>query len=154
RCASVSDVCGEKLSEIFVTQAIALACDSLKFSPAFASLAPESDPPGNWNYALLVEGDPPVGLAPRLESKLRANPHYAVCRDLGQLGPLRCQPITRDAYERVCAAGISAGSRMGDIKPRALFPCESREWREWRSGVEAPAGLGSTSPHSSDSRDS
>ncbi len=53
----------------------------------------------------------------RLDHELRKNPHYALCRDLGQLAPLQCSSVPGGAYFR---AGMEAGQRIGDIKPRAL----------------------------------
>ena len=132
RGASVSDLCGEKLAETFVTRAIASACAACGFAPRFAMLAPECDAAGRWSYTLFAEGALPRDLAARLDDELRQNPHYALCRDLGQLGPLRCCPIASDAYRTFCAAGVSEGRRLGDIKPQAL---SSRT--DWRSRFAA-----------------
>lgn len=115
---SVSDLCGEKLAETFVTNAIEAACASVGFAPPFAMLAPDADGTGRWSYALFVEGDPRPELPALLDSELRKNPHYALCRDLGQLGPLHCFGVT-GAYEKLCS-GAAAGQRLGDIKPRSL----------------------------------
>lgn len=131
RGASVSDLCGEKLAETFVTRAIAAACASCGCAPRFALLAPEGDAAGRWSYTLFAEGELPHDLAARLDGELRQNPHYALCRDLGQLGPLRCCQIT-NGYRTCCAAGISEGRRLGDIKPQAL---SSRT--DWRSRFAA-----------------
>ncbi len=135
RGVSVSDLCGEKLTESFVTVAITEACAASLFTPRFAMLAPESNSGGLWNYTLFVEGKPPAGFAGLLESGLRKNPHYALCRDLQQLGALRCSDITRDAYEAFCRASLSDGGRLGDIKPRHLSPRVdwSSHFREWRA---------------------
>jgi len=127
RGSSVSDLCGEKLTENFVTRAIAAACSSLGFTPAFAMLAPESDSAGRWSYTLFVEGEPPHDLATRLDAELRKNPHYALCRDLGQLGPLCCFRIASAAYEAFCKTGVSAGRRLGEIKPCSLS--SRADWR-------------------------
>jgi hypothetical protein len=51
---------------------------------------------------------------------LRANYHYAYCRDLGQLAALRVARVATTAqisYLRRCQA---LGQRLGDIKPMAL----------------------------------
>ena len=128
RGASVSDVCGEKLAEAFVTRAIAAACSSCGCTPHFAMLAPECDPAGHWSYTLFAEGELPPDLAKRLDAELRANPHYALCRDLSQLGPLRCCRIPAGAFEILCLVGVSAGRRFGDIKPQSLSP--RTDWRQ------------------------
>ena len=126
RGASVSDLCGEKLAETFVTRAIAAACAACGCAPRFAMLAPEGDAAGRWSYTLFAEGALPLELAARLDGELRQNPHYAVCRDLRQLGPLRCCQIT-NGYRTFCAAGVSEGRRPGDIKPQALSA--RTDWR-------------------------
>lgn len=126
RGASVSDLCGEKLAETFVTRAIAAACASCECSPPFALLAPERDPAGRWSYTLFAEGKLPPELPARLDAELRANPHYAHCRDLGQLGPVTCVPVA-DGYQIFSATSAAPGRRLGDIKPQALSP--RSDWR-------------------------
>ena len=126
RGASVSDLCGEKLAEIFVTRAIGSACESCGFTPRFAMLAPERDAAGRWSYTLFAEGELPRDLSARLEDELRKNPHYALCRDLGQLGPPCCLAIA-GGYETFCRASVTEGRRAGDIKPQALS--SRADWR-------------------------
>ena len=128
RGGSVSDLCGEKLAETFVTRAIEAACASSEFTPRFAMLAPDPDSSGRWSYTLFVEGDLPPVLASCLEGELRENPHYAFCRDLGQLGPLRCFQIGEGACRTFCRVSASEGRRFGDIKPQALS--NRCDWRE------------------------
>lgn len=132
RGGSVSDLCGEKLAESFVTQAINATCASLGVVPRFAMLAPESDATGRWNYTLFVEGDLPPLLAPQLDHHLRENPHYALCRDLGQLGPVRCFQIASGGYESFCQVSVSDGRRLGEIKPQALS--SRTDWRRRFTG--------------------
>ncbi|MEO6787395.1 MAG: GH3 auxin-responsive promoter family protein, partial [Chthoniobacteraceae bacterium] len=120
RGGSVSDLCGEKLAEPFVTSAIATTCASLGFAPHFAMLAPEADSADRWCYTLFAEGELPCELPALLDGELRKNPHYALCRDLGQLGPVQCFRIASGGYEAFCKAGAAAGQRLGGIKPRAL----------------------------------
>ncbi len=127
RGASVSDLCGEKLAETFVTRAIGAACAACEFAPRFAMLAPDADAAGRWSYTLFVEGALPPELPARLDDELRKNPHYALCRDLSQLGPLRCFQIAHDAYRTFCATEISKGRRLGEIKPQALS--QRIDWR-------------------------
>jgi hypothetical protein len=134
RGASVSDLRGEKLAESFVTQALRLAGVVTGFTPAFALLAPESGDGAPPHYTLFVEGDPPASFLPAVESELRKNPHYALCRDLGQLGALQCLRILRGAYERFSSTGTSQGRRLGDIKPQTL---SART--DWRSHLAEPA---------------
>lgn len=132
RGSSASDLCGEKLTETFVTRAIEASCASLGCTPHFAMLAPERDAEGRWSYTLFAQGDLPPELPSRLDEALRANPHYDLCRDLGQLGQVRCFQIAGGAYEAFCAVCVKAGQRLGDIKPRAL---SSRiDWRKHFGG--------------------
>ena len=127
RGASVSDLCGEKLAETFVTRAIEAACAACGFAPRFAMLAPEADAAGRWSYTLFAEGELPPELPERLDGELRKNPHYALCRDLSQLGPLRCFQIANGAYQTFCNARVSEGRRLGDIKPQSLST--RTDWR-------------------------
>jgi hypothetical protein len=55
-----------------------------------------------------------------LDRALRENPHYANCRDLGQLGSPRVFRVLRDAYATYLAAMSEAGRRIGEVKPVAL----------------------------------
>ncbi len=128
RGASVSDLCGEKLAETFVTRALEDACAACGFAPSFAMLAPDADEGGRWSYTLFAEGELPAQLPARLDKELRKNPHYALCRDLSQLGPLRCVRVASGAYRTFCNTLASEGRRLGEIKPQAL---SSRT--DWRS---------------------
>jgi hypothetical protein len=128
RGTSVTDLCGEKLAEPFVTHAIGAACLLIGFSPSFAMLAPDPVDAGRWSYTLFVEGDFPSGLADLLDYELRKNPHYALCRTLGQLGPVRCYRVAEGAYQTFCEVNASPSRRRGDVKPQAL---SSRpDWRD------------------------
>ncbi len=120
RSGQVSDLRGEKLSEAFVARAFAAAVASLGKPPRFLMLAPSpaSTPP---HYTIFLEADfPPLPFTAALEQALRENPHYALCRDLGQLGPVQVQAIAGGGYERYTTAEISRGARLGEIKPVAL----------------------------------
>ena len=117
RGGSTSDLCGEKLTEIFVTRAIAAACEACSCAPSFALLAPERSAEGKWRYTLFCDGRFSESFADVLDDELRKNPHYSLCRDLGQLAPLQCSSVPGGAYFR---AGMEAGQRIGEIKPRAL----------------------------------
>jgi hypothetical protein len=115
RSGNVSDRCGEKLADAFVAQVLA----TLFPAAPFAMLAPECDN-GAWRYALFLdfESARPVD-APALDAALCANPHYALCRRLGQLSAPKIIPV-RNAYARFTTAEVARGMRLGDIKPAAL----------------------------------
>jgi hypothetical protein len=123
RAGNVSDRCGEKLSETFVAGVLR----SLVPECPFAMLAAKRTD-GAWRYALYLEGSPPADLAIALERALRANPHYALCRDLGQIGPVEVVRIPQRAYECFVDAEISRGRRLGDIKASPLSTCT--DWSE------------------------
>jgi hypothetical protein len=132
RKGNISDRCGEKLSEAFVAQALQKALGGLAAIPRFTLLAPDKDDFGYY-YTLYLEGEAPECIAVRVESELRANPNYAVCRDLGQLQPVRLFRVKR-GHEIYIRRQLTAGRRLGDIKACPLS-CET-EWRIWfKAGV-------------------
>ncbi len=109
----VSDLCGEKLAALHVE---AILAELLGPGTRFALVAPDEGPPPR--YLLFHEG-PDAPDAAILDAKLRENPHYAYCRDLGQLGPAGVESI-RDG-ERAYLEGCEAlGQKAGSIKPAAL----------------------------------
>lgn len=123
RAGRVSDLRGEKLAEPFVASAIRSAWPDHAL-PGYLALRPWSDAAGA-GYDLLVSaeaiapgaGSPDEVLA-RVEAALCANPHYALARRLGQLGPLRL--VIASPHEGGHELSRSAG-RLGDAKPRLLL---------------------------------
>ncbi len=113
----VSDLRGEKLNALFVANTLA------EFEPCrtarFAMLAPsEGRMP---HYTLFLEGGhcrPELPIL--LDRSLQANPHYAYCRRLGQLGQLRLFVIDCDARESYLKHCASLGQRPGNVKLTAL----------------------------------
>ena len=122
RGSGTSDLCGEKLTEAFVIKVLAELCPGA----AFAMLAPEAHD-GVWRYVLFSEGPHPCDLDHHLDTALRANPHYVLCRDLGQLAPAAAVPLKSPGYARYVAAEMARGMRLGDIKPAVLSP--RMDWR-------------------------
>ena len=134
RGRNVSDQRGEKLSETFVAAAMR---ESFGHStPAFALLAPEEGPDGA-RYTLYVQGDARPEWAVALDAVLRKNPHYACCRDLGQLQPIRLFSIAQGAYEQFVRHEISQGARLGDVKPAVLS--NRTGWSRVFAGAYHPA---------------
>lgn len=119
REGNVSDLCGEKLSETFVTRAIRQACAVLPHAPRFTLLAPEQED-GRWGYTLFIEGPISPQLGGLVDRELCENPHYAICRKLEQLTVVRCFQVTGDGYEIYVDARMKKGLMLGDIKPQAL----------------------------------
>ena len=117
----VSDLCGEKLNEAFVSRVTReLAPDS------FSLLVPTGD-----GYTLYTDGpiDPE-----RLEHGLAANPHYEWAVGVGQLQPVRVVSVGASARATYLETRASRGQRLGDIKPVALDT-----WQGWHD-VFAPVG--------------
>lgn len=116
----VADLRGEKLSEGFVTQCLGTLFQSLPLTPAFAMLAP-TEPERPAGYVLYLQADDaPPDLAARLDTLLRANPHYAHAQNLGQLKPLALVRIRADASRTYFDTLVRHGLKLGDIKPAAL----------------------------------
>jgi GH3 auxin-responsive promoter len=123
----VSDLCGEKLSDGFVSGVLERLFAGAP--PRFALLAP------HWTetrfaYALFVSSDATVSpnLALRLEHALRANPHYAWCVDLGQLAPARIIRVGSGAADAFVDACVAGGQRLGDVKAASLST--ATDWHE------------------------
>jgi hypothetical protein len=121
----VSDVCGEKLDEVFVGRILEEV--SARFGPlGFAMLAPEwSRPP---HYVLFTESHDPANLADHVEQLLRDSVHYDYCRRLGQLGPVEGVRV-QDGAARYLKRCVALGQRPGNVKAA----CLRREfgWRDW-----------------------
>jgi hypothetical protein len=126
----VSDLRGEKLNAIFVAKALR-QFESCR-SAAFAMLAPSGDKIPS--YTLFLESQHcDSALEALLDEKLRQNPHYSYCRDLGQLGAVRVFRIecgAREAYLKHCKA---LGQRAGNVKMTALH--KHRGWEKVFAGT-------------------
>jgi len=125
RGGKVSDLFGEKLSEVFVAGVLQQTLDSFGLVPRFGFLAPDQDQMG-WRYTFYVEGNMPQGLPKALDRALRQNPQYDYCRALGQLQSVSVFEIGRGGYETFTDRLISEGKRLGEIKPAAL--CQTSGW--------------------------
>jgi hypothetical protein len=117
----VADFFGEKLSEQFVADTLAQVFDEFSIRPGFALLAMEqaATPPSYVLY-IQLQGEVPDGLPVRLDQMLGANPHYALCRRLGQLGQARVCQVSGNAFEQYAQRMVTLGMRIGDIKPTPL----------------------------------
>ncbi len=125
RGEDVSDRFGEKLSGTFVVQALREVFGTE--AAGFAMLAPDEDETG-CRYTLYFEGVPQPHWAGNLDRALRQNPHYAYCRDLGQLLPVRIFLIAGRGFETFAQNQATQGARLGDIKAKAL--CKTPGWSE------------------------
>jgi hypothetical protein len=116
----VSDLCGEKLHETFIGNALGEAFRACGAIPGFAILAPEEPGTAPPHYTLFVEGPLPPRAMSLLEAALRTNPHYAHCQDRGQLGSLQICSVPTGAYDAFAALTSPGGRKLGDAKPHAL----------------------------------
>ena len=117
----VSDRCGEKLNESFVTKVLADLFQTHRIMPGFATLRPRCVD-GRWRYVLLLdlEHAPPAHLVRDLEQGLGRNPNYSYCVRLGQLAPAEIEILPPGALGRHVEAKRMHGIRAGDVKPQAL----------------------------------
>jgi hypothetical protein len=138
RAGNVSDFCGEKLSEAFVGNVVQKLIEGLSTLPRFALVAPDESRLG-LRYTLYLEGKAEAEITTRLDALLSENPHYALCRDLGQLQPPSLFLITKGGYETFASREISGGKRLGDIKPWPLSTCAS--WSKLFNGDYLPPDM-------------
>ncbi|HEX3716971.1 MAG TPA: GH3 auxin-responsive promoter family protein [Verrucomicrobiae bacterium] len=117
RSGDVSDRFGEKLTEEFVVKSLLTVFDGRP--PRFALLAPDEGQDG-CRYTLYIDISPKPLWAERIDQTLRLNPHYAYCRDLGQLLPPKIFLVSRDGFETYCRKRAANGARLGDVKSSAL----------------------------------
>lgn len=115
KAGCISDLFGEKLSEAFVSQVLNDLRSTKHLNGSFAMLAPHEN-----FYVLYLQGEFAPALERKLDVLLRANPHYAYCRDLGQLSLPRIFKIAGDAHTTMLMRLNHQGQRLGDIKPAAL----------------------------------
>jgi hypothetical protein len=98
--------------------------------PRFALLSPSSD---GSRYNLFFEGAATPDALDRFENALRENPHYAHCRNLGQLQPIAFIPIASNASESFLRFQAANGIQFGDIKPSFLSAKAG-----WETAFEEP----------------
>lgn len=123
RAGAISDWFGEKLHEPHVQAALAPLLAQADLHPDFLLLACETARPPA--YALFIQAPQAqaqqiLALAAGLEEALAANPHYANCRRLGQLGPVRGFRIRQGGQAAFLARAVADGQRAGDVKPALL----------------------------------
>jgi len=127
----VSDLRGEKLSPAFVQACLDQVLTDAGMHVRFVMLAPRHQVvPG---YVLYVESSTnPERLGPSLEDKLRGNPHYDYCRNLGQLEALQVFWIRQNAQETYVQRCTELGQRAGGVKPTSLH--RSGGWEDFFAG--------------------
>ena len=126
RTGGVSDLVGEKLSELFVRAVLGNVTRSLDWSPSFLLLTPA---PGKPRYRLYLQG-PGIcswlGLPDfeqQFHGELLKNPYYRLAIELGQLYPVEIRLIDEGGmsgwsiYQEYCR---QRGQKLGQIKPAVL----------------------------------
>lgn len=117
---SISDICGEKITEGFAADVLRSLCDRLEIDARFVMLAPHCEQvPAS--YVFFIEAATlPGRLADLLDDALCANPHYRYCRMLGQLAAASVFNVREDGYGAYARRLSASGQRLGNIKPCAL----------------------------------
>jgi GH3 auxin-responsive promoter len=134
---SVSDMCGEKLSEGLVADVLSRLLPAHAPAACFALMAPDISR-GVPRYVLYLESQQRVSgrLSGELEGALHLNPNYALCIRLGQLHPAQVEAVAPGSGERYLERLRVQGQRLGDIKPAALSPLT--DWHSVFCGAQGP----------------
>lgn len=135
RSNKVSDICGEKLNEIFVRSILKNVFTKYKLYPSFSMLAPVKIE-NEIFYTLFFEGDYDkesiVAIHNEIDNNLSKNYHYENCRKLKQLRRPRIFVINKNAYKVYVERLNSWGMNIGDIKPTSLS--SYIQWKEFFEG--------------------
>ncbi len=133
RTDKVSDFRGEKLNEQHVSEVLDHLLAEMSVTAVFSMLAPEERRDGI-GYTLYIESWKNLreGLAVAMDNALKSNPHYAYCRSLGQLLPVRVFRVDSGGHHEYLRAMTRSGVNLGSIKPSAL--AASTGWDKVFSG--------------------
>ncbi|NUQ19961.1 MAG: GH3 auxin-responsive promoter family protein [Gemmatimonadaceae bacterium] len=128
RADRASDIAGEKLTQPLVEHALGMAARAAGVDARFAMLAPAWTPTPHYRLYVEAPAAQAHGLAIALDRELLGAHHYALCRSLGQLGPVEGVSVREGerSYERACA---DRGQRAGAVKPPALESTPG--WDRW-----------------------
>lgn len=135
RTAGVVDLRGEKLHEVHVGECLR-ELDAALPPGTWRLLAPSDGADGYTLWVDRTEFDfrAPLG---RLEASLSRNPHYALARRLGQLGPLSLSVAAPGARVRLLEALGREGRHVGAVKLPELVG--AADWTRWRVAIGEPA---------------
>lgn len=131
---SVSDICGEKLNEYYVSQAISNLIKSYKIKQSFCMVAPEIEEISSTEkkvyYVMFleviekVEKKVLINFINEFEKFLCENFHYDYCRKLNQLGNIKLFLIDKknavNGLEIFYKSLREQGMKEGNIKPSVL----------------------------------
>ncbi len=117
----VSDMVGEKLSEIFVKECIENVLKKIPLKFHFLQIIPVVNEEGRF-YTVVIDTDEKDNVISKfcesLEMEFRKNPYYAHAVSLGQLKPLRWEKL-RGALKNYISTR-SKTQKLGNIKPFVL----------------------------------
>lgn len=134
----VVDMCGEKLNEEFVKNAVEETLAALGIQSTFWMMAPQESKATAIFYTLYIQCDAVKDqmlkrLAELVEVSLRKNYHYNYCRQLRQL--IECQVFLIEPSsapdQSYLKTSNELGQRLGDIKPAKLHA-----YRYWAGKFE------------------
>jgi len=125
---NISDFMGEKLNGMHVEETLKRTFKDFNINPKFFMVAPENNSTNHCFYTLFIESDglndnQLRSIGKKVDEGLCTNFHYAYCRRLEQLLPLKVYSINtaiQDPAELYLAHQISFGKKAGDIKPLVL----------------------------------
>ncbi|MCP4876598.1 MAG: GH3 auxin-responsive promoter family protein [Gammaproteobacteria bacterium] len=118
---SISDYCGEKLADSFVARKLQQLLEQQGLESVFTMLAPDQHDT-SLGYTLYIEANGLISanLAGELDAILSENPHYKLCRELGQLTALRVFHISAFSNKTFIDRQLETGRDLGNIKPITL----------------------------------
>ena len=123
------DMVGEKLSAAHVQNVLGKVFSEFGMNPTFAQVVPTLTP--HRRYEAVITDEKLSGgrvdqasLTQAIEVGLRENSGYAYARDVGQLREVKAVCLTMAEAQRrtqeMVANALSAGVRLGDIKPQTI----------------------------------
>lgn len=118
-----SDLCGEKLTDAFVAQAIE-SVDSALIGQSLLLAVNDAKPHYCWVVASDVIQADSFALVTELEQALCQNPQYQYARNMGQLGALRIRAVA-DVIRCYQQQTAHNPTRLGTMKLPALLPVTS-----------------------------
>ncbi len=110
-----SDYHGEKLNELFLKEILEKLEQTYDISNSFKLFAYEKS-----GYMLFIEDYFDEEFAVELENMLCESYHYKLCRELGQLAPVKIESVRGDLKQVYLNFYLNKGKKLGDIKPEVL----------------------------------
>lgn len=115
---NVSDYCGEKLNEDFVTKILKSLIEKHKLEPLYTLFAPICEN-GKYSYRLYIELENDTSLEvlqSDFENELLNNYHYNYCRQIGQLLDFKVVKIKDGNKKYLERCTNEFGQKLGNIK--------------------------------------